>query len=461
MKSRELLTMLAGGLPVDTLETSLLQFWRDYAKQFPQHSIFESSMPLSRTFPMYVHGDEGKHFKRSGIMILSMQSILGRAARPYRNAVVSVWGRKRRMAVNLGGHSFLSRFLLLALPRRYYSQRPEVFLQLFEEVITDFEKLQHRGFQFQHQTWYIQLLGLKGDLPLLTKSASLTRHYLRAARSEGAKEPAGMCMLCHAGKAGIPYEDFSDQAKWVTEPTSPPWATPPPFLRLNHIPNMPEAFLKFDLWHCLHGGVGMDFVASSVVEIMQGLLAPGSIPDKCRSVNVLLNKWIAKKNQRPHFGPFTAERVGLTSYQVCPDASWSKFDDTRILLQFVQDLLERHQEQINELGDESLQRILGASQTINNSLSILYRAGLWLTPEQAQTAGELGRRFLLDYQSLAVWAFKQRKQRYPLHQKMHYLDHIWRTLTATAARGVHCLNPLAESNQLDEDTCLVSSKVFS
>ena len=441
---------LAGGIPPEDLEVHLLQFWRNYSPQFPGHSRLQAGQPLRRTIPVYIHGDEGKHFKRSGLMVVSMQSVLGIGQKPFHKTPMSVWGRSRRQAMNIGGHSYLSRFLLMAVPRRYYSADATVYLSLFKRTVLDFKVLERDGFRCGGQTWFLQVLGLKGDLPFMTKTASLERHFLRAARKPDPKNPpVGMCFLCEAGQIGKPYEDFSATARWATEPSKPPWNSRPSFLMLNHITEQPQQFLKIDLWHCFHGGIGADFAASSLVEIMQKVLPPAAMHEKCLEVNRLLQRWIRKGNPRPHSGPFLAERISMTSYQVCPDAAWSKFDDTRIYLLFIQNLLEERED---ALYDDTILRILAGCRAANESMATLFRGGLWLTAEQAMTAGTLGRQFIFEYEALARDAYDSGRQRFPLFQKIHYLDHIWRVLCDCSRKVPYVLNPLSESNQMDEAT---------
>lgn len=451
--SSGLISKLAGDLPLDELEDSLLHFWRNFSKQFPSHEVFgatgSSSIPLRRTFPCLIHGDEGRHYKKQGIMVVSMQGCIGKGSAPFHKKVFNIWSKKKTLGLNIGGHSFCSRLLLLAIPKRYYSQEPEVYLSMFDSIVSDFADVERSGFDHKGERWGLQILGLKGDLPYLTKSATLTRHYLRAARTENPKAPpAGMCFLCSAGQTGVPYEDFRENATWVTAPVLRPWETPPSFLKLRLIRDCPEDFLKPDVWHCFHGGMGMDFASSALVEMLD-LVPGGSMKNKCKSMNTWLNNWIGQGNPRPHSGPFLPERVGLTSYQLCPDAGWSKFNDTRIYLKFIQDTLEGKLSEIN--GNNTFIRILAATQNINKAMSILFSSGLWLTGGEAKKAGSCGRFWILEYDALAKEAFEQGKQRFPLFQKIHMLDHIFRNLCELGDRLPYILNPASLSVQLDEE----------
>ena len=454
LSKNDMLSRLAGDIPKDDLEESLLQFWRNFSKQWSSHEVLQVSerkgIPLRRTIPCFLHGDEGRHHKKTGIMILSVQGVLGRGSAPFHKKVLKIWSKKKTQGLNIGGHSFRSRLLLMALPKRFYSQDPQNFLTMFDTIVSDLVDMEQVGFEHQGGRWRLQVLGLKGDLPFLTKAASLERHYLRAARTENPRNPpAGMCFLCAAGKTNVPYEDFTDQAAWLTAPFSRPWVTEPAFLKLSLVRSTPEDFLKPDIWHCFHGGMGMDFAASSLVEMLQ--LVPGTnIKDKCRSMNRLLSEWIETGNPRPHSGPFLPERVGLTSYQVCPDAGWSKFNDTRIYCKFIQNILERR---VEEIWDNStLLKILDAVQHINQCMSILFSGGLWLTSQQARDAGAHGRKWIFQYDALAKEAYANSMQRFPLLQKIHMLDHQFRDLEDCAKQLQYVWNPAAASVQMDEET---------
>ena len=120
---------LVGDAPMDGLQSTLLEFWRRYAFEWPDFGIYDDAaagkLSLSRAIPTYIHGDEGRGFKRSGVMILSLQGALGRGSKPFqkRHPIHSI--RKIKMGVNLQGSSFNSRFSYAAMPKRFYNSTPE------------------------------------------------------------------------------------------------------------------------------------------------------------------------------------------------------------------------------------------------------------------------------------------------------------------------------------------------
>ncbi len=166
-----------------------------------------SPAPLSHTLPAFLHGDEGRGLKHSGIMCLSLQGVIGRGtSKSVRKHAL------KQMGINMLGNSFNTRFLIAAMPKKIYEKKNEVYLSLVDAVVDDLLILQNNGFVWQNERWYIQVLGLKGDMPYLTQTASLERHYLRMARKEVtrvARDPPGMCFLCEAGKRDIPLRTLT------------------------------------------------------------------------------------------------------------------------------------------------------------------------------------------------------------------------------------------------------------
>ncbi|CAE7278836.1 unnamed protein product, partial [Symbiodinium sp. CCMP2456] len=306
-----------------------------------------------------------------------------------------------------------------------------------------------QGFQYKQQSWHIILLGVKGDLPWLSKAAGLERHFLRAQRVENPKEPpAGICFLCHAGRSRIPYEDFGDCAAWTQDGCDPPWSRPPSLLRLYHDPGQPSGLYKLDIFHNFHGGSGKDWVASAMTEALS--LVPGTSREaKISSMSHIMREWgrdVAKN--RPHSGDFCVERIGLTSYQVCPEASWSKHNDTTIYLRFRQQFFADRPEHAHS---EKLSLIYKATCAVNLAFQLLYEGGLWIPQATAQRVGNLGRFWLQAYAILAAKAHSEGFLRFPLHTKLHYLDHAFRQLQGQAAQCSWVYNILNESVQMDED----------
>ena len=311
-------------------------------------------------------------------------------------------------------------------------------------------ELQNIGFDYDDQKYHLVMVGLKGDMPFLSKTSHLNRHWLRAARKAAPdKEPWGVCWLCNAGNwSGGPYEDFNWNSQWARVPNTAPWGEEPSFLKLYHSPSSPESMILPDIWHCYHGGAGKNFIASALAECLN--LFEGSKDVRVECMANELREWSQlTKNPKPHSGQFCAERIGLTSYAVLPEASWSKFNDTYIYHKFVEWLLEKYAADCAHVF--GLESIRYATQQINLAFKILYSSGLWLTQDEALAAGKAGRSWLLTYGQLAWDFFQAGKLRFSIVVKHHTLDHIWRRLVVGASKSPWTPNPLRDSVQMDED----------
>ena len=122
------LSKLIGDIPFHELQPTLLEFWRRYSLEWPDFELFKATgndLALCRCIPVYIHGDEGRGFKRSGVMILSLQGAIGRGSRPFQRRHPLLSLRKIKMGINLQGSSFNSRFLFTAMPKKYYAKNPE------------------------------------------------------------------------------------------------------------------------------------------------------------------------------------------------------------------------------------------------------------------------------------------------------------------------------------------------
>eukprot|EP00435_Cladocopium_sp_Y103_P054921 s920_g18.t1 len=447
------LPKLFGDQPVEGIQGTLLEFWRRYKVEWPDFEIYDAALQgkvsLSRCIPVYVHGDEGRGFKRSGVMILSVQGALGRGTRPFQLKHPLQRVRHIKMGLNLQGSSFNSRLLFTAMPKKYYSS--ENFRIVLSKLVDDLLCLQE-GFQFQGEKWHIVCLGLKGDMPFLRSAGGFTRHWQRAVRKDSeARLAPGVCWMCLAGtEPGGPFEDFNLDARWSQIPTVVPWVETPVVLKLFHCPERPHDYFKPDVWHNYHGGAGKTFIASALAECLT--LLEGSKDAKIAQMNDLLHVWAKGPGCKlPHSGPFCQERIQLTSWAVLPDANWSKFADTHTYHRFVEWFLGQRLVEVNK--DEVLTMVLKAVQSINKAFSILYSSGLWMEAHEAREAGMMGRQWIQLYAQLADTCMRQRRLRFPIYVKFHMLDHHFRRLLHKASSAKWILNILAESVQADEESC--------
>lgn len=128
------------------------------------------------------------------------------------------------------------------------------------------------------------------------------------------------------------YEDFSSAASWLsTTGAEPPWDDEPSILRLAHDEDCPANMLKFDAWHNYHGGGGMNFISSSLVELLP--FFPGSkMETRVENLDMDIKDFCSRSGLRLYMQDMTPAMLGIKNgLQQRPEGAWSKFDDTHVL----------------------------------------------------------------------------------------------------------------------------------
>ena len=130
---------------------------------------------------------------------------------------------------------------------------------------------------------------------------------------------------------------------------------------------------------------------------------------------------------------------------------WFKAADTTAVTLFLQDFLTKHIETLLE-EDAYLESILECCKVSNLFMATLYRAGLWLKPEECRIAAQCGLDFLRSYKECAQIAYNLNKTRFKIQPKYHAMMHVVDGLChATEHKLPFAYNPLGDSTQLDED----------
>ena len=240
-----------GNLHLFHADLDLLAFWHRFSKVQRSHPLFTRSMPLNRVIPFLSHGDEGRTKKKRGILIWSMKGVGGHGARQFQQMPMEF--KKQRLGGPNLNSALLSRFPHFAVPARLYKNRDALWDALAAKVGEGYRDLLDRGFLVNGQTWYACCVGLTGDVPFLTKAASLQRHFLRASKkqrqgSSTSQGLAGVCFACLAGTDNCPFEDVRVEPTWLsTVSTAPlPWSRTPAFLEA--LGDLRPEVLQYDWW---------------------------------------------------------------------------------------------------------------------------------------------------------------------------------------------------------------------
>ena len=434
---------------------NLIEFWRRFAKIEPRHWVFQAAadnrINLATTIPFYSHGDEGRGKRKKGILIWSMKGCVGEGTELFREHHDEI-EQGRRMGLNMTG-SMTSRFLHVAVPKSAYGKNSTpVWDDIGLHISKAYFRLQTEGFQYNGRKYHAVFLALTGDNPFLAKVGHLERSFARVAKKSGDAAFNGICWQCLAGTHGVPFENLNLNTEWAsTVYESLPWIHQPPFLQgLQHPEEdlMAPRLFAFDVWHNMHGGMAKHMVASTIAEIVPNM-EENSLEKRIQEIDGAYQVWRRASKLTLHCGHLDRELFGIESgLQVCPNGTWSKFNDSRILLTFLEDFMKVRQAYVpTEITEEALSGIAAA----NTCFRTLYGCGFWLLPNEATTAGLAGMRFLTSYLRLASWTLHEGRIRYPLMPKLHYLHHAFRDLVLSASALNWIPNPLGTSVQLDED----------
>ena len=91
------------------------------------------------------------------------------------------------------------------------------------------------------------------------------------------------------------------------------------------------------------------------------------------------------------------------------------------------------------------------TKAINTAIGMLYRSGFWLKSDKARVIGRLIFAFLSHFAICASITLRAKKRRFSITPKNHMIAHDAHQLLDEATRSSWCQNPLARSNQIQED----------
>ena len=378
------------------------KFWEMYRTVNPDFELFGlEDIDLSRTAAFLVHGDEGRTLKKGGIMVTSLQSCLGCGFDEKR-----VCGQKddsSKLRVNFAGHSFTTRFVVSTIPRTSYETDADVFSAATDHVAKSLDKCLKQGYVDQSrggEKFRIAISGIKGDAPFLSKVGNFYRSYnTTAKRGEQRGAPKGVCPYCLAGTDLFPAEEIATcTPKWrTTVGVKPPWVSVPAFVRrLAHNPSDPASFFKSDIWHVVHLGFGRSWVAS-VLQLVLPFLPQRNLDEKWSFLTDEYLAWCKNNSKQAHISKITAY---LMSYGEASGAmgNWHKGALTSNFFRWLVEFLGK----VPPDDNGWVKMCREATYRMNSMFGVLYRAGAFLSRNEASFVSSQG------------WNFWEPTQRWPL-----------------------------------------------
>ena len=257
-----------------------------------------------------------------------------------------------------------------------------------------------------------------------------------------------MCPYCLGGTRDFPCEELgTDNPAWLrTIGVKLPWVRCPALIRrLIHDRGDPAAFFKSDIWHVVHLGFGRSWIAS-VIQLVLPVLNLSNLDEKWEFLSSHYLDWCRTNHRQAHISKITPY---LMSYGDSGGAmgNWHKGGLTTNFFQWIVVL-------IGDVGggNEGLLQCRIATYRMNTMFSLLYRAGAFLSQEEAAFVSEQGMAFLQCYTTQAQRMFTAGKQwLFPLYPKLHIYHHLMLSVRTSGLRVALALNPMLWGCQIDED----------
>lgn len=435
------------------------EFWTRFEILHPGFGLFKRrdiNLDFGTTIALYIHGDEGRTLKKQGLMVTTLQSILGfgfSGKRQKDSQAPSLF------EVNFAGNICLSRFVVSVIPKWQYQSNPSFFHDIMQKMTCELLDLLETGITcpLTNTVYRFCVIGVKGDMPYLQKMGHLKRSWNTTVKRGTARQPPkGVCHLCLAGTTGIPAEDTRKRPCWShTVGSKLPFDTIPSVIRLlPHDEDHAGSFFKPDIWHIIHLGVGKSFIASTIQVSLETV--PGSnMDERFEFLTQHYVRW-CRRTRRSCF--ITKLSPYVVSYNETAGATgnWSKGSVTTNLMLWVVELIQ-------DLQPDSqgwLRRASEGAKSLNTILKLLYNSTLFLERGDCLTVCHHGQIFLDTYTGLARDCFASgRSQLYPLFPKIHALHHFFHGIRLDVSTYNYSMNPLSSSCQLDEDTIGKVSRV--
>lgn len=220
--------------------------------------------------PFFLHLDEGTGLRRSGVLVMSAQTVFGReTAKRFYERARQCDGSVRMVRAAMtaaqyhssAGSTYKSRFLFTAIPKKWYNKRnPRVYPGMLQELASESLDLFTDGVTVFGRQYFFICMGLKADQPAAAKAGNFCRSFANYGKNRGS------CPECLAGLDLYPFEDFSDWPAWLpTVGVQVPWNQPSPLMQVPHRSFQSESFFVRDPFHLFKQTMGGHFVASCVI----------------------------------------------------------------------------------------------------------------------------------------------------------------------------------------------------
>lgn len=410
---------------------------------------------LNRCIPYYLHMDEGTGLRKTGVMVISAQTVFGEeTAKKFENAFQKAISKNsdsaRRCMTeaqqhNARGSTYRSRYLYAAIPKRYYSRKnSQIYGKMLDLLATEAVDLFSDGLTVQGSQYYFICLGLKADQPAQAKAGSFKRSFLNMGFNKGC------CFQCLAGLSQYPFEDMRANPSWLpTVGQVLPWSADAsqqsPLLQIPFLPVQSEKFFRKDPFHVFKQSLGGHFVASTVVLLMD--LGYYTVAGASNSVEELFERayfdfaFFAKhewhRRTIPYLKHFTRLLFHFTRHTSFPFGRF-KGSDTMLMIRWLVHVVQHgpifegnllradrslRQNPLQAWHAEVFSWITLAGSSAVNFFHILHTSGIWIDSNTSSRMANASGAFCRAYSKLAEICFQHGLCRYHLEPSLHYFYH--------------------------------------
>ena len=471
---------LLGGLTLGEASEELCStFWKRFETYQQDHVVYTqlSEEDRKNCVPIMVHGDKGRTLQKSPIFVCSFESVWGLppdmlARCAYDNRAVSrkqfhdgrlsftcqdrIAGKKRsfqdmtddectvglkkhldhksnpkdsHQRHNSKGHSYLSRFLIAAIPSKMYNRNGDALPCLLREVAKQLTEVFETGIKHKSGTVLrFAFIACKGDAEWHWEAGRFTRSY----HNTGVTNELPMCPQCEAGVPGLSFTDVSDRPAWfATMARSDPWDETPPLNRAPYRLSCPASLYKFDPFHVTKFGVFRDAVASSLIRLAAMTYfdfedgASKSVAARLERAFSLYKLWTLAAGKNATLKKFTKANFNFEKYS---QFAWvnAKGSEVTLLLMWVDFLLD--QIMAKPLKQAAHRMPLQAmSQMVKGALNyvgIMHSHGVFLPAACAKLQVKSGLAFIRGYAWNANFCMERSVSGFRLRPKLHYMHHL-------------------------------------
>ena len=451
-------------------------FWTEYRQFHSDHAVYESfaKEDWGNIIPLCLHGDKGRTKVKQPIFNFSFESVFGLPSEIRKKSdlrksqdeghMAQTCGERaraqlvpdacldytmcpKRRKLNSGdavlqtphngkGHTFLSRFLITAIPSKAYKNHPNLISE-FLKVLKDDMCLAFEGLQpFQGgPVVRAALVGIKGDFEFHLEVGEFSRSY----RNVGSKNELPFCPECLAGTPGIPGFEFHSQPKWLASCySSNPWSTPPLLSQIPFGKTQQAALYRRDAFHTIKFGFLKDVAAGVIVWLaeLQFFDAPGdsvSLESRLERAFSRFKMWQLAASKTCSLRKFSKANLHKETAKHYAFLG-GKGSDSVVCCMFLEVYLKLCIQETRE-HKELLEAMLETIQGALTYMGIYSSHPLFLPKCCAQLLLISGKRLLHGYGYLASKCMSQNRCLFKLRPKVHYFHHFLVDLERELLKG--------------------------